>query len=431
MYEKAGDLDSDLTKTLGLNKVPGRGKRLKRWILLIVAVVAAGAVWFALDSENGGGDVRYTTQEARPGNLTVTVTASGSIQPTNQVDVGSELSGIVKSVEADYNEQVKAGQVLARLDTTKLDAQALQSRAALESARAKSLQVEATIEEARSQLKRLEQLGKLSGSKAVSQYDLDSAKANLARARADKSAAEAAVSQAKAALEADEIDLSKAVIYSPIDGIVLTRSVEPGQTVAASFQAPVLFTIAEDLREMELRVDVDEADVGKVREGQRGTFFVDAYPERTFPARITQVRYGPKTVDGVVTYETVLNADNTDLSLRPGMTATADIVVEEIENAVLIPNAALRFAPSSMEKSKRSSGGGVLGRIFFRPSSRPEKERRENGAEKSKQRVWTLKNGQLVAVPVVVGTSDGSFTQAVEGVEPGASLVVDVVEAKK
>ncbi len=196
MYEKTGDPDSDLTKTLGLNKVPGRGKRRKRVIvLLIAAVAAAGAVWFARDSGNGGGDVRYTTQEARPGNLTVTVTASGSVQPTNQVDVGSELSGKVKSVEADYNDQVKAGRVLARLDTTKLDAQVLQSRAALESARAKSLQVEATIEEARSQLKRLEQLGKLGGSKAVSQYDLDSAKANLARARADKSAAEAAVSQ--------------------------------------------------------------------------------------------------------------------------------------------------------------------------------------------------------------------------------------------
>ncbi len=431
MYEKAGDLDSELGQTLGLGKSPKRGKWLKYSILFVVVVVGAGAVWFMRDAENGGSGVRYTTQEARLGNLTVIVTASGSLQPTNQVDIGSELSGTVKSVEVDYNDQVKAGQVMARLDTTKLDAQVLQSRAALESARAKSLQVDATIEEARSQLKRLEQLGKLSGSKAVSQYDLDSAKANLARALADKAASDAAISQAKAALEANETDVSKAVIYSPIDGIVLTRSVEPGQTVAASFQAPVLFTIAEDLREMELHVDVDEADVGKVKEGQGGTFFVDAYPERTFPARITQVRYGPKTVDGVVTYETVLNADNSDLSLRPGMTATADIVVEEIENAVLIPNAALRFAPPSTEKSKRSAGGGVLGRIFFRPPAGPEKERRENSGDKMKQRVWTLKTGQLVAVPVVVGMSDGSFTQAMEGVEPGVSLVVDSVEGKK
>jgi HlyD family secretion protein len=299
----------------------------------------------------------------------------------------------------------------------------------LESARAKILQAEATIEEARRQMERLEQLGKLSGSKAVSQYDLDSAKANLARALADKAAAEASVSQAKAALEVNETDLSKTSIYSPIDGVVLTRSVEPGQTVAASLQAPVLFTIAEDLREMELHVDVDEADVGKVKEGQKATFYVDAYPERTFPARISQVRYGAKTVDGVVTYETVLNADNSDLSLRPGMTATADIVVEEIEDTVLIPNAALRFSPPSSEKSGRS-GGGILGKIFFRPPRGPEKERRDTGGGKSRQQVWTLEAGKPVALPVTIGVSDGAMTQVLEGVEPGTALIVDAAEAK-
>jgi HlyD family secretion protein len=199
-------------------------------------------------------------------------------------------------------------------------------------------------------LERLQYLSKISGNRAVSVHDLDAAKAALARARADEAAARASVDLARATLEVNETDLSKAVIYSPINGIVLTRSVEPGQTVAASFQAPVLFTLAEDLSMMELHVDVDEADVGQVQEGQRAVFTVDAYPDRSFPAHIRQVRYGSKTVDGVVTYETILVVDNSDLSLRPGMTATADIVVKEIENTILIPNAALRYKPASAHR---------------------------------------------------------------------------------
>ena len=155
----------------------------------------------------------------------------------------------------------------------------------------------------------------------------------------------------------DQTNLDKAIIVSPINGVVLARSVEPGQTVAASLQAPVLFTLAEDLAKMELHVDVDEADVGQVRDGQQATFTVDAYPDRVFPAQITQVRYGSQSVEGVVTYLTVLNVDNSDLSLRPGMTATADIVVKELKNALLVPNAALRFAPAQQEKESRNQFG--------------------------------------------------------------------------
>ena len=430
MNDKNTKDDSEIVKTLGLNKSRKRGKWLKRLFVLILLAIAAAFAWPRLEAEKNGGDMRYTTRRVEKGDLTVTVTASGTLEPTNQVDVGSELSGIVKSVEADYNDPVKKKQVLAVLDTSKLQAQVLQSRASLESAKAKVLQAKATIEEASHQLERLEQLGKLSGSKAVSQYDLDSAKANLARAVADRAAAVASVSQAEATLEVSETDLAKAVIYSPIDGVVLTRSVEPGQTVAASLQAPVLFTIAEDLREMELHVDVDEADVGKVKQGQRAVFYVDAYPERAFPARISQVRYGAETVDGVVTYKTILNTDNSDLSLRPGMTATADIVVEEIQDAVLIPNAALRFSPPTPSKSGNSRGGGILGKIFFRPSRGPEKERREKGGEKQSQKVWTLKDGKPAPVRVTLGVSNGSMTQVLKGLEPGAELIVDATEAK-
>ena len=288
---------------------------------------------------------RYKTEEVRRGDLTVIVTATGTLQPTNKVEVGSELSGIIKSVEADYNSKVKVGQVLARLDTSKLEAQVTQSRAALESAKAKVLQAQATVKETRAKLAQFQKVRELSNNKVPSQSELDAAEAAFERAKADEASATAAVSQAQATLQANETDLSKSVIRSPINGIVLTRSMEPGQTVAASFTAPVLFTLAEDLTQMELHVNVDEADVGKVQEGQEATFSVAAYPDRTFEARIIQARYGSSTTSGVVTYETVLKVDNPDLSLRPGMTATADITVKKVENAILIPSAALRFTP--------------------------------------------------------------------------------------
>ena len=321
------DSEQEIARTLGTTRASRRRQWLKRAIatLLVVAGVAAGvAAWKTASVTNSP---RYTTQEARRGSLTLMVTATGTLQPTNQVDVSSELSGIVKSVDVDYNDRVKVGQILAQLDQAKLKAQVLQSRASLESARAKLLQAQATVTEAGKELARLKRAGELSGNRIPSQHDLDAAAASLERADADEANNTAAVRQSQAILEANETDLAKTVIYSPITGIVLKRSVEPGQTVASSLQAPVLFTLAEDLAKMELHVDVDEADVGKVKPGQAATFTVDAYPDRTFQARITQVRFGSKTVSGVVTYETVLRVDNSDLSLRPGMTATANITV--------------------------------------------------------------------------------------------------------
>ena len=283
------------------------------------------------------------------GNLTVVVTATGTLEPVNQVDVGSELSGIIDIVEVDYNDRVELGQVLARLDTDKLQAEVLQSQAALEAAQAKILEAQATVLETHLKSQRCD---RLAVKKMCSQEDVDSSVAAYKRARAEEGSARAQVAEARAKLGADQTNFAKAVIHSPIDGIVLVRNVEPGQTVAATLQAPVLFTLAEDLAKMELHVDVDEADVGLVEAGQTAHFTVDAYPERTFPARITQVRFGSQTVDGVVTYETVLNVDNSDLSLRPGMTATADITVKRIENAILVPNAALRFTPPVQKKNR-------------------------------------------------------------------------------
>jgi HlyD family secretion protein len=423
---------SDIAETIGLDSTPKRGKHLKRWIFwgLIVLMIALGITWWGTGRTSD--TIQYKTRAAAKGSLTVTVTATGNIQPTNKVEVGSELSGIIKSVEVDYNDTVKVGQALARLDTEKLEAQVLQSRATLESAQAKVLQVQATITESKNQLERLQYLGRISGNRAVSVHDLDAAKAALARAVADEAAARASVDLAMATLEVNETDLSKAVIYSPINGIVLSRSVEPGQTVAASFQAPVLFTLAEDLSMMELHVDVDEADVGQVQEGQRAVFTVDAYPDRSFPAHIRQVRYGSKTVDGVVTYETVLVVDNSDLSLRPGMTATADIVVKEIENTILIPNAALRYKPASAQTGTSSGGGSIVSRIFPRPRmSAPARERGRGQTDRNRQQVWTLVDGKPGPAMVVIGYTDGLMTQVIDGdITPGMELIVDSESVK-
>jgi len=274
----------------------------------------------------------------------------------------------------------------------------------------------------------------LSGGKVPSQYDLDGAEAALARAQADEAGAKAQVTKAQATLKAEETDLAKTVIRSPINGIVLSRDVEPGQTVAASLQAPVLFTLAEDLTKMELHVDVDEADVGRVKEGQEATFTVDAYPEETFPARITQVRYSSQNTDGVVTYETVLEVDNSKLLLRPGMTATADMTVQKVADAILVSNAALRFTPpvrNDIKKEKRPDGGTVMGKLMPRPP-RPQKKSSNNHPDtagtNTNRRVWTLNAGHLVPIPVRTGATDGIMTEILEGdIVPGMELVVAVV----
>jgi HlyD family secretion protein len=420
--------EADITQTLGIGQSSGHRRYLKPWLVMAALTLVTVVIVIVWETSDKADSTQYKTQEAQRGNLTVTVTATGALEPTNQVDVGTEVSGTIETVEADYNDRVRVGQILARLDTSKLEAQVLQSKAGLESSRAKVLQAQATVKETSDQLARLQRVRELSNNKVPSQHDVDAAEAALERAKADEAASKAQVSEAQATLEANETDLSKAIIYSPVNGIVLVRSVEPGQTVAASLQAPVLFTLAEDLTQMALHVDVDEADVGQVKEGQEAIFTVDAYPDRTFPARITQVRYGSQTVEGVVTYETVLNVDNSDLSLRPGMTATADITVKKIENAILVPNAAFRFTPPVQEKETSFRGSGIIGKLFPRPRRSPATQREEATADKKQHLVWTLLNGQLIAISVTTGSTNGIMTEVTGGdVKPGMALVVDIV----
>jgi HlyD family secretion protein len=424
--------NNDIERILGADQSAGIKRRLKFWIgcaAVVLLVVIAASVFH---SRNTRGAVQYKTQEVQKGNLTITVTATGNLEPTNQVDVGVEVSGTIQTVAVDYNDHVQEGQVLARLDTSKLQAQVLQARAALESARTKVLKAKANVKQAQIKIRRLKRALEVSGGKVPSLTDIDAADATLQGALADEAAAKAGVSEAEATLQFHETDLSKAVIHSPVNGIVLSRHVEPGQTVAASLQTPVLFSLAEDLKEMELHVDVDEADVGRLSAGQKATFTVDAYPNRTFSAHVTEVRFSPKTVEGVVTYETLLGVDNSDLSLRPGMTATADIVVKRVKDALLIPNAALRFTPPKPTKLTEENRGLLGALLPHHPGRAPIEKREEITSEKRKRLLWTLRNGKAVAIPVTVGVTDGRMTEVLTGdVRPGLPVLTDVVISSK
>jgi len=421
----------DIAETLGLGVNTGPVGRLRRWlgwgVGLLLLAAAAGAYWL---QRSGGDGVQYQTQEARRGDLTVTVTATGNLAPTNEVEVGSELSGIVRTVAVDYNARVTVGQPLAHLDDTKFAAAVMKSRAALASAQAQLKRAQATLVKEEQNLKRIQEARRISGGRLLSDSDLESAEAELERARAEVAIARAAIQQAEATLLSDETDLAKTVIYSPVDGIVLARTVDPGQTVAASLQAPVLFTLAEDLAEMELQVDVDEADVGLVQEGQTAIFTVDAYPERTFQALITQVRYGSQTTDGVVTYKAVLKVDNPDLALRPGMTATADITVQKISDALLVPNAALRFSPPQPKEKGRSRG--LFEVLIPRPPRSGARPQSDVKGEGKRQRVWLLDDGGPVPRAVTIGATDGAYTVVTAGdLAPGAALVVGSIGGLK
>jgi HlyD family secretion protein len=416
-----------VAERLGLGQSAAGPRRFKRWQVwaaaaLVMAIVAI--IWLAT---RGTPAAEYSTQLVERGDITVTVNATGSLAPTNQVEVGSELSGIVTAVTVDIDDRVTMGQVLARLDTAKLASQAMQSGASLEAARAQLLQRDATAEEARAQLARLEEVHRTSEGRVPSQQELDAQRASAKRADADRANARAAVSQAEAALRTIRTDLAKMVIRSPTNGVVLTRTVDPGQTVAASFQAPVLFTIAEDLTKMELTVNVDEADVGQVRTGQKATFTVDAYPERVFEAQVAKVRYSSETVSGVVTYPTILYVDNPDLLLRPGMTATAEIVVERVTNALLVPNAALRFTPAVEAAPSPSGGGTVIGRLMPRPQRRSGMPS-EAAPTGTVRRVWVVRDGAPVAIEIETGVTNGIMTAVVSGeLEVGTPVIIDAV----
>lgn len=386
-------------------------------IVVLAVVVLIGMQWLGEEKRS---IVRYKTAAVTQGDLTVIVSATGSLQPVKQVQVGSEVSGTIRSVEADFNQRVKKGDVLARLDTAQLAARVTQAEATLSLTKASVREAQATAKENHAKLLRSRELRK---SGMCSQQDCDAAEAAYLRSEAALEKAKAQVVEARAVLDASRSSLDKATIRSPIDGIVLNRNVEPGQTVAASFQTPVLFTLAENLTQMELHVAIDEADVGQVEKGMQAQFSVDAYPDQRFPAVITDVHFAPQTVEGVVTYETLLKVDNSGLLLRPGMTATAEIAIKTLNHILLVPNAALRFSPP---RQTRSDSGGLVSSILPR-RPRPEKQRTEINGNKMQQRVWILKDGEAQPVSVTIGASDGSNSEVVSGaLENGMQVITDM-----
>lgn len=403
----------------------------RRWLWLAAALIAiAVAGWLFLRNGDEAAAPRYATEAATVGTLVVKVSATGNLQPTNQVEVGSELSGIVDQVFVDDNDEVKKGQVLARLDLSKLQDAVAKSRASLVAAEAQVLQAQATVAEARAALSRFRQVSQLSGGKVPSRSEMDTAEANLKRAEANVASARASVTQARATLQSDETNLGKANIRSPINGVVLARQIEPGQTVAASFQAPVLFKLAEDLAKMELQVDIDEADVGQVRAGQKATFSVDAWPGRQYSAVITRVGFGSQVKEGVVSYLAVLEVGNDDLSLRPGMTGTAEINTLTRENALLVPNAALRFTPAPTDTAQKKSGGSVVSALMPRPP-RPARKVQET-TKGGNQRVWVLRDGQPVAVDVRTGATNGRVTEITGGsLTAGTQVITEALSSAK
>ncbi|WP_406827550.1 efflux RND transporter periplasmic adaptor subunit [Microbulbifer sp. ARAS458-1] len=445
-----------------------------------VVGAAAVAYWGWSSFFSAGGTPQFSTATIGRGNLEVSVTATGNLQPVNQVDIGTEVSGTVETVSVDYNDQVKKGQELARLVTVQWQDQVRKSSAALASSKASLQQAEASQIEAAQNVKRLLDLREATDGRLPSRAELEAAEAADRRARADVAVAEANVESASADLASAETNLAKAIIVSPVDGVVLSRVVEPGQTVAASLSAPVLFTLAEDLSKMELEVSVDEADIGKMSKGLNATFSVDAWPGREYPATVTRVSLGSSIVDNVVSYSTLLSVDNPDQTLRPGMTATATITTESRENVLLVPNVALRFTPPAelmpdmsprgeqggegaggrrgengerprregmgartrgdgeRQRSGNNQPGGVFSQLISGPprgfrGSRDRNQRRTSSvmSNRGPQRVWVMENGELKPVRVRTGISDGRYTEIIGGrLEEGAEVITGMTGAR-
>ncbi|MFT3924740.1 MAG: efflux RND transporter periplasmic adaptor subunit [Myxococcales bacterium] len=398
--------DPEVVKTLGSAKPPNRWRGLLIWSVLGVLVLGGGGLGISrfLKQRAEAQKPHYESAAVQRRDIQVVISATGTLKGLNTVEVGAEVSGRITRVAVDFNDPVKKGQVLAEIDPEQLHAAFDEAKAQLAASQASIAQARATLLESEQSAARAEQQSKQG---LVSQRELEAAIAARERARAALESSQASTTVASATLKSTKSKLEKTQVLSPIDGIVLSRLVEPGQTLTAGFTTPVLFKLAEDLRQMSLYVYIDEADIGRAREGQAASFAVDAYPERSFPSKVMSLRNEPKEDQNVVSYEAVLSVDNAELLLRPGMTATATIVANERKNALAIPNAALRFTP---------------------PNQPPEVTRVEAG----QRRVWVLQGDAPAARSVKTGASDGQYSELLGGdLKEGDQVLTDVVEVKR
>ncbi len=377
------------------------------WIVLFLLVLAgagAGAYWYYFQKKDE--KPQYQTAAAKHTNVVQAVTATGTLSALVTVQVGSQISGIIQTLNADYNTPVKEGQIVAQLDPSTYQAIANQNEGELASSMA-SLEL-AQINERRKR--------DLVKDNAAPQADLDKAVADLHQA-------EATVQIKKAVLEKSKIDLGRCTIKAPVDGVVIERKVDVGQTVAAAMTAPVLFMIANDLAKMQIEANVSEADIGGVKEGQNATFLVDAFPGRTFEGKVRLVRYAPVTVENVVTYVTVIDVANPKLELRPGMTATVSVVLAKRENVITLPNAALRFKPTVPDRSKEMSGPGES--KGMRPKG-PRAGKDLAAAASPNRKVYILEDGEPKAIDVEVGITDGVITEILSGVKEDQEVLTSM-----
>ena len=413
-----------IEKALGLDS-KGRPKRRsrRRWLYAIAAIAVIGAAYCGyswLSQEQA--QIVYSTVPAETGGLTVTVSATGTLQPLTQVDISSELSGVVRTVAVDENDLVHKGDVLAELDTTRLAAQ-------VEGAEASAMAAAARVDDARTTLKESEQSlarqKQLSTRGMVADQALETATATRDRADSAVKIAEANLAIAQAELKQRQTDVEKSTIYAPIDGIVLTRSVDPGQTVASSLQAPILFVIAADLKSMELKAAIDEADIGGVARGQKARFTVDAFPDRAFDASIRDISFASVTTEGVVTYDARLDVNNAELLLRPGMTATVQVVTREAKDVITVPATALRYRPPVVERSRGWSLQSLFMPRMPRGAGRPQPTASSDGT----RTLYVLKNGAPQPVKVKTGSTDGEKTEIVSGLSLGDQVITGSSQA--
>jgi HlyD family secretion protein len=394
-------------------------KRIVTWIIVVLCVggAAAGVWWWLrkpVDTE-----VKYETDAADRGHLDSRITASGTLSALVTVQVGSQVSGRIESLNADFNSTVKKDQIVAKIDPRSFQTDVAKARANAYAAGGNLARSKAQALNAERQYARLKEMRAAGLS---SQSDVDAAESSAAAAKADVEASKGSVEQARASLAQAEISLAYTTIRSPIDGIVISRNVDVGQTVAASMSAPTLFTIAEDLRKMQVDTFVAEADVGKLKPGMDASFTVDAFPGRRFNGKVREIRNAPQTVQNVVTYDAVIDVLNPELELKPGMTANVTIVVAERENALKVANAALRFrpGPAILGSASAAAGAGRSGRpggssASGDGSARPAGSGDSGGPPPDRKTVYVLRDGKPQAVRVRIGITDGTDTEIVEG----------------
>lgn len=396
-------------------------------VLLLVLAVLGGGYFYWRQATAAPKPTQFVTVPVALGDLQETVTATGTLSPVGAVELGAEVTGRLTRVLVDVNDHVEAGQVLAEIDPEQLSARVKESRAQVGGAAANIASAKATLAEAELKATRVKALGER---ELVSREEVEAAEAALARAKAALASANAQLTVVRAGLTSAETSLERATIIAPISGIVLMRAIEPGQTVTAGFQTPVLFTLARDLTSLELNVEVDEADIGKVKQGQTATFVVDAYPDREFKSKLVQLHNLPKAEATVVTYQAVLLVDNSDLLLRPGMTATATVVTRELKQQLLVENRALRFEPPQQRASRgffRLPGFGGKPRGGGARSAPVEPS---DGKRVAKEAVFVVRGpGRVQRAPVTVLATDGLQSAVTsESLQVGDAVAVDVAD---